>query len=153
MIPPILPYHVPDLPGHQAVENLDDFTVEPCLEDREMVRHYTDHAGVKRIQGGRDLKCSQRYPDGFPINHLAMCFLVFVYICLVRSQEKNQNQIFIQTHQLSLKVFEGVHPCRPLEFFLKKNFFVLVLICQTEIWSGFIKMPIEVWEEAQTDCS
>lgn len=95
MIPPILAYHVPDLPGHQAVESLDDFTVEPCLEDREMVRRYTDHAGVKQIQGGRDFKCSQRYPDGFPINHFSNVFPCFCLYLFGQESQKNQNQIFI----------------------------------------------------------
>ena len=41
-----------------------NYTVEPQLEDREMVVRYTNGKGEKRIHGGKDLKGSQAYPRG-----------------------------------------------------------------------------------------
>lgn len=51
--------------GHSAVDHLSEFQVEPRLEKRQMVVHYTDSSGKSRVQGGRDLKSPQEYPKEF----------------------------------------------------------------------------------------
>ena len=45
---------------------IDDFAVEPKLEEKQMVVRYVNHKGEARCHGGADLKASQSYPRQFP---------------------------------------------------------------------------------------
>ncbi|CAK9111848.1 unnamed protein product, partial [Durusdinium trenchii] len=52
-------------PGHECIDDLRDHEEEPNLERRQMVVHYVNSRGEKRVHGGTDLKSSQSYPPGF----------------------------------------------------------------------------------------
>ena len=51
--------------GHDEIDSLDMFAVEPQLEQREMVVRYINGKGEARCHGGSDLKSSQSYPRQF----------------------------------------------------------------------------------------
>lgn len=52
-------------PGHNCIDDLLLHQVPHRPEEKQMVIRYLNHAGEKRVQGGRDLKSSQHYPSGF----------------------------------------------------------------------------------------
>ena len=56
---------VQTIPGHQAIDMLPNYKMPRQLQERDMVRRYTNGKGEARICGGKDLKGSQAYPKGF----------------------------------------------------------------------------------------
>ncbi|CAL1130604.1 unnamed protein product [Cladocopium goreaui] len=51
--------------SHACLDDIQNYTVEERLEQREMAVRYVNQKGENRVHGGKHLRASQAYPDEF----------------------------------------------------------------------------------------